>query len=371
MTATTTDWDAEGLTDGLDATARAARVALLEELGRQGVPVEEMRRAVAEDRLVLLPVERVLAGEPRYGRAELAAAAGVDEDLAAELLAALGLSLPEAHVVAYTDQDLDLARRLRAVLDAGLERGAVVELARVLGLGMARYAEAVRTTIGRGFIRAGDSEYDVATRYAAVARALLPDNAAMLRHAFTRHLLEVVRSDVITAAELERGEVTGRTVQAVAFADLVGFTWLGEQLESEELGAVGARLGALAAAGVEPPCRLVKTIGDAVMLVSPDTGALVRSVLRLVEAADADEELPSLRAGVALGPAVARFGDYYGSAVNLASRVTGRARPGSVLVTDAVRDELAGDPALTWTRTGPHRLKGVDGRRTLWRVRPR
>lgn len=211
----------------------------------------------------------------------------------------------------------------------------------------------------------------MATRYAAVAERLLPDSAALLEHAFTLHLLELVRSDVITAAEREQGDVTGRTVQAVAFADLVGFTWLGEQLESEELGAVGARLAKITNDAIEAPCRLVKTIGDAVMLVSADTGTLVRTMLRLVEVADSDERLPALRAGVAVGPAVARFGDYYGSAVNLASRVTGVARPGSVLTTQAVHDELAPAPELRWHRAGAYRLKGFDGRQPLWRVRPR
>ena len=359
------------LTEGLDDRSRRARLALLDELAAKGIPIDEVRRAVAEDRLVLLPVERVLGGEPRHTMAELAELAGIEPDLAAELLGALGLSLPEPAETAYTDRDLDLAHRLRSVLDAGLPVPAIVELARVLGLGMARYAEAVRTTVARGFIRPGDTEYDVATRYAAVAERLLPDSAALLQHTFTLHLLELVRSDVITAAEREQGKLTGRTTQAVAFADLVGFTWLGEQVESEELGAVGARLAAVTNDAIEAPCRLIKTIGDAVMLVSADTGALVRTMLRLVDAADADERLPALRAGVAVGPAVARFGDYYGRAVNLASRVTGTARPGSVLTTQAVHDELAGDDTLRWHRTGSHRLKGFDGRQPLWRVRPR
>lgn len=364
-----TDWDEAGLTAGLDEPARLARIALLDELAATGVGVDELRRAAAEDRLALLPVERVLAGEPRYSRTELAERAGVDPEVAAALLSALGLSLPEPDVVAYSEHDLDLAVRLRSVLDAGLPTDTLVELARVLGLGMARYAEAVRTTIARGFIRPGDSEHDVATRYATVARQLLPDSAALMRHAFTLHLLQLVRSDVITAAERERGQVAGRRVQAVAFADLVGFTWLGEHLESEELGAVGARLAEITHGAMEPPCRLIKTIGDAVMLVSADTGALVRTLLRLVEVADSDERLPALRAGVTLGPAVARFGDYYGSAVNLASRVTGTARPGSVLASQAVRDALADDGTLRWHRAGLYRLKGFDGRQPLWRVR--
>ena len=363
-----TDWDARGLTAGLDEPSRQARIALLDYLADRGVSVDEMRRAVAEDRLVLLPVECVLGGQPCYTRKQLVERAGIEEDLLTEAMAATGLSVPEPDAVAYTEQDVGLARRLKSVLEIGLPRKTVIELARVLGLGMARYAEAVRSAIGRGFLRPGDSEYDVATRYAAIAERLLPDSAALLEHTFTSHLLEAVRSDVITADERERGEVTGRTVQAVGFADLVGFTWLGEHLESEELGALGVRLAEITASLLVPPCRLIKTIGDAVMLVSADTGALVRTMLRLVEVADSDEQLPALRAGVALGPAVSRFGDYYGSAVNLASRVTGKARAGTVLVTEAVHAELKDEPGLRWTRISPQRLKGFDGRQPLWRV---
>lgn len=364
-----TDWDAEGLTEGLDERARQARIALLDDLAARGVPVEEMRHAAAEDRLVLLPVEHVLAGHPRHTRQELAERAGVQPGLVAGVRQALGLPVPDPEVVAYTEQDVDMARRLRAVLDAGLPEESLVEIARVAGLGMARYAEAVRVATGRSFLRPGDTEYDVATRYAMVAQRLLPDSAVLLQHAFTLHLLEQVRSDVITAAEREQGEVTGRTTQAVGFADLVGFTSLGQHLDSEELGVVGARLAELANEVLEHPCRLVKTIGDAVMLVSADSAALVRTTLRLVRAAGEDGKLPELRAGVAVGPAVARFGDYYGSAVNLASRVTGRARPGSVLASDSVHEELHDSPGLRWSRAGSYRLKGFDGRQALWRVR--
>ena len=81
--------------------------------------------------------------------------------------------------------------------------------------------------------------------------------------------------------------------------------------------------------------RLVKTIGDAAMFVSPDPAAVVSVALSLLEAVQA-ADLPSLRAGVARGPALQRAGDYYGHAVNLASRVTGVARPGSVLCTEEV-----------------------------------
>jgi adenylate cyclase len=131
---------------------------------------------------------------------------------------------------------------------------------------------------------------------------------------------------------------------------------------------VAERLAALASDLVEPPVRLVKTIGDAVMLVSPEIPALLEAGLGLGEAAEAEgEDFPRLRVGVASGPAVARAGDWYGRPVNLASRITAIARPGSVLVTGEVRDAAA--DGFAWSSAGRRSVRGVDGPVRLYRAR--
>jgi adenylate cyclase len=113
--------------------------------------------------------------------------------------------------------------------------------------------------------------------------------------------------------------------------------------------------------------RLVKTIGDAVMLVSLEPAPLVEAALDLVAAADASE-LPHLRAGVAVGEAVAYGGDWYGRPINLASRLTSIARPGSVLATEAVRDALP-EEAFRFSFAGERRIKGIRGDQKLLRIR--
>ncbi len=146
-------------------------------------------------------------------------------------------------------------------------------------------------------------------------------------------MLEQIRRDVIGAADLAAGEMGAGPEVAVCFADLVGFTKLGEQVETEELGLIAGRLDELATAVAEPPVRLVKLIGDAAMLVSTDAAAMVEAALRMVEAADEEgDEFPRLRAGIAHGSVHVQAGDYYGRPVNLASRLTGIAKPGSVLI---------------------------------------
>ena len=102
------------------------------------------------------------------------------------------------------------------------------------------------------------------------------------------------------------------------------------------------------------------------MFVSPDASPLVVAALDLVEAVDA-AELPALRAGIASGPVVTRAGDWYGHAVNLASRVTGVARPDSVLCTEEVKDSAPDD--FNWSFAGRFRLKGVSGPEPLHRAR--
>jgi adenylate cyclase len=114
--------------------------------------------------------------------------------------------------------------------------------------------------------------------------------------------------------------------------------------------------------------RLVKLIGDAAMLVSPDADLMVSAALRLVEAADEEgEEFPRLRAGIAHGSTLVQSGDYYGRPVNLASRLTAVARPGSVLVDGNTKE--AAPEGFEYSFAGERRLKGFDSKTKLFRVR--
>ena len=120
------------------------------------------------------------------------------------------------------------------------------------------------------------------------------------------------------------------------------------------------------AEAVDAPVRLVKTIGDAAMLVAPEPGPLVDAVLRLVERSK--EDGPLLRGGVASGEGLPRAGDWYGRPVNLAARLTSFARRGTVVTSGEVR-EAAGD-GYDWSAAGSRRFKGVKGSVDVYRVRP-
>jgi adenylate cyclase len=364
-----TDFEAEGLLDGVQGEAREARRRLLEQLDGEGVPLEELREAVAGGRLTLLPVERALAGgSPRYTPREVAELSGVDLDLLQRATAALGVPYPDPDMRSLTEADLEEARRVKAFIAAGLPEDGILQVARTIGMGTSRIAEANRELVVRTLMQPGDTERDLALRFAAAAEHMLPLIGPTLVYALQTHMLEQVRRDVIAAADLASGEVGGTVELAACFADLVGFTKLGEQIETEELGLVAGRLDELATAVAEPPVRLVKLIGDAAMLVAADAEAMIGAALRLVEAADEEgDEFPRLRAGVSYGSALVQAGDYYGRPVNLASRITAIAKPGSVLV-DEPTMEAAGT-AFHYSYAGERRLKGFDLRVKLYRAR--
>ena len=364
------DFEAEGLLEGLDGEARGARLTLLEDLTKDGVSLEELKRAVQEDRLVLLPVERVFqSGDARYTLDEVAERSGLDRDFLIRLLRALGAPTPEDAEAAYGDPDVEAAKRAKMFLDAGLPQSALLETSRIIGISMANLATANRDMVGEVFTEPGIDERELAQRYAAAAETMAPLLGETLLHAYRIHLREAISQAVVTEAEIAAGRPTTAEV-TIAFADLVGFTRLGEQMEIDAIGEMTDRLFELASDAARPPVRLVKMIGDAAMFASREPVPVLDSVLRLVDAAGGDE-IPPLRAGVATGPALSRGGDWYGRPVNLAARITGFAWPESVLVADAVKDALdqPEKEQFKFSFAGRHKFKGIKDEVPVHRVR--
>jgi adenylate cyclase len=358
------DFAAAGLLDGLEGKERKAREQLLERLASDGFSLDDLKQAVDEDRLALLPVERVLGGS--WSAQEIAEKTELPVELLLRLRRLLGLPEvdPDAHV--FADEWVQAAESTRLFIDAGLGDEAIAEISRVLGEAMARVAATTTGAFAEAFLKPGDSEEDVAERFATQAEQLTPSFSPVLLAAFKGHLREAVQHGMISRAELAAGHLEGEQDTAVCFADLVGFTTLGGQLAAEELGSVVTKFGELAADVADSQVRLVKTIGDAAMLSCRDPAPLVDAALSLLEAVD-DADLPNVRAGVAYGRALQRAGDLYGHAVNLASRVTAIARPDSVLCTKEVRDALEDD--FDWSFAGKHRLKGIGNSVPLYRAR--
>jgi adenylate cyclase len=358
------DFEAAGLLEGLEGEDRVARERLLEQLASEGVGLEELKEAVAEERLALLPVERALGGD--WTAREIERKSGVPTDVTLRIRRLSGLPEVGPDDPLFTAEDLEAAKSVKVFLDAGFSEEAIAQITRVLGEGMSRLAATITAIFGNTFLERGDSEEEVALRFKTLAEQLTPALTPVLVAVFNGHLREAVRRGVLGRAERESGEIPDAQELGVCFADLVGFTRLGGEVGVEGLGTVAARLSELAAETSVAPVRLVKTIGDAAMFVSPEIPPLVDAALSLVEAVET-AELPALRAGIASGPATLHSGDYYGHSVNLSSRVTGIARPGSVLCTEAVRD--AAREQFEWSFAGRHRLKGIGEPLALYRAR--
>jgi adenylate cyclase len=358
------DFESEGLLDGTDD--REARLELLRTLESEGFTLDQLREAAAQDRLALLPVERVLAGDGKlYTREELAEETGLDPDFLDAAARALGVPIREPGERAITEEEMQLSKSARVLLDAGLPREAFLELTAVMSRAMASIAASFATNFGEALLRPGDTERDLGLRYAEALRNLGPLAAPTLEQMFNLRMREQMREAVVSQAELQAGRLAGSQPVTVGFVDIVGFTQLGEDVPPEDVGNVIRRFERAVAEAVEPPVRLVKTIGDAAMLVAPDPAPVVDAVVGLVERSH--DESPLLRGGIASGEGLPRAGDWYGRPVNMASRLTGFARRGSVVTSKEVRDAV-GD-GYNWSAAGSRRFKGVKGSVDVFRVR--
>lgn len=367
------DFAAEGLLDGLEGSARQERIELLQWLRDDWrISRDAMRQSTVNGTIVLAASGRALGTGERYSAADVQQATGLDATLWMALLRAAGLpALSDQTAIQYGETHLETARSIKQFVDAGVQPEQMLNLARVLGRGLAQTADLMRQTVMELAIAPGMSERQLAAGFASTSEGLVPMLGPILDQLLRLHLHNAVRDDVVTDDERRAGELPGARDVAVAFADLVGFTKLGEELPPTELERVADRLVELTGDVIDPSVRLVKSVGDAVLLVSAEPAALARTafgVLQRVE--DEGPVFPQVRIGLAHGPASARAGDWFGRPVNLASRITSVARAGSVVADAAARDVIGDESGIVWSTVGDRRLKGIRSSVRLYRARP-
>jgi len=176
-------------------------------------------------------------------------------------------------------------------------------------------------------------------------------------HVHQRFLQHFVEQDVVGHLELEtEGEVDlGRLRVTIAFADLAGYTRLTEEAGEQEAVDVVERFVDSVVNTLPDDARVIKTIGDAVMVAGSDPSALADWAVGF-QTLQTERPLP--RIGIHHGAALYRDGDYFGRAVNLAARVGARAAGGEVLVTRPVVE--AAGRHLEFHHIGEVKLKGFD-----------
>ncbi|MGK2948880.1 MAG: adenylate/guanylate cyclase domain-containing protein [Acidimicrobiales bacterium] len=339
---------------------------LLALLRSSGVPAEAVVQAQLEGHLVLLAIDRLALGqELAYDLDAACESTGLPEEELRHIWRSLGFPEPQPGEKIFSDVDLANLAAVADLMHSGVVSPEVTYgMTRVIGSSMARVASALIDAVSAraedvlGSVD-GDESADVLEPIASQAGGFLPMFPAVLEQVWRRHL------QVAARRRLLRGDAEDGPGLVVGFADLVGFTALAQQVSDEELAEVVDQFERLAYdVVVAGGGRVVKMIGDEVMFLVDDPVMAAEIALGLADASRDAAELSDVRVGLALGPVIEREGDAYGSTVNLASRATAIAYPGTVVVSPELRDALADHPEFSLRNMRPRFLKHI-GRVTL------
>ncbi len=308
-------------------------------------------------------IDRVLGAPRLMTRSEVADAAGMPLEDARQYWRAMGFA-DVGDSRAFTERDLEALKVVHRLVSTGvLKRSEAMEVVRSLGQNTSRMAEWQTGTLARLLASQREIPDDTAMREEHVAKvaeltaALLPSLEEMLVYAWRRQLAAAIQRNFDTAGS---EDATDAGLQCVGFADLVGFTRLSRRLPDQRLADLVTSFEADSADVVAATgARLIKTLGDEVMFVAEDPQHAVETAFGLHDAHGQGEDVPQLRVGLSFGDVVTRMGDVYGSTVNLASRLTALARPGSTLTDDACAKELLGNPDYVVRALRPRALRGL------------
>ncbi|MDO7867766.1 adenylate/guanylate cyclase domain-containing protein [Nocardioides jiangxiensis] len=321
------------------------------EAGDHGSPASGMSRTIYDD------VTRAILGEDAlYTRTQVSAATGIAMERLTALWRALGFPSTDDDAVLFTDADIAVLELLPRFLEPlGMEEGDELTSARSMGRSFSRLADWEVRLMARALADVPPDQLGDAVG------EILPVLQQLQDYVWRRHLARAA-GRALLAAE------SGAVESGVGFVDMVAFTRTSRELSMGELAALLERFDSTASALVASHGgRVVKTIGDEILFVVDDPHATAEIASTLALLHEADPSFPQVRAGVTWGPVLHRLGDVFGETVNIASRLTSLARPGTVLANPALA-ELVGD---RWTvrRIPPEAVRGYS-RLEAWVVRP-
>ncbi|HEV3362477.1 MAG TPA: adenylate/guanylate cyclase domain-containing protein [Pseudonocardiaceae bacterium] len=305
--------------------------------------------------------EGLLGGQRKYTRLQVAEAAGVSPDRTHRLWAAMGFASVGDDAVVFTDGDVEALRVWKVLLETGaFDPAAEVSAARTIGQAVSRLAEWQVQEVMARVRDANGTEDDVAQ----LASVLLPVIEGLQSYVWRRHLAAAA-GRLLSESPAEMSTQT----MAVGFADIVGFTSTTRHANIEELATLLEGFEENAAEAIaEFHGRVVKTVGDEVLFVADTAVDAARIAVRLADPRRDDDGLPTLRVGLAMGPVLSRFGDVYGSVVNVAARLTALARPGKILVDRTIAAELADVEEFRLRSRRPVAVRGFSRLRS-WSLR--
>jgi adenylate cyclase len=362
--ATVRRWVKEGLVPQYERTwspAAVAQVRIVSRLRERGHTLEQIRRANESGQLAGYLQGMFAPPEGRYTLAQAAREAEIDEALIERIYMSLGLSTLSFDSIG--EEDMEMLRYIAAMLNAGLPEVAFLQLARVYGQTIAKIADAevrlIHMYVHEPMMREGIPGVQMAAAMEGLAGELLPFAAPFMRYLHGRFLGHFIEQDVIGHMEAElvgNAPEEGRMRVVIAFADLAGYTRLTEERGDEEAVGVVERFVEAVQRTLPIDARVIKTLGDEVMVVGADVVALTQWAVGFQLQLPAGAPAP--RIGIHYGEALYRDGDYYGRDVNQTARVVARAAGGEVLVTRRVVDVANGLEGLRFELIGEIGLKG-------------
>jgi len=373
--ATLRRWARQGMIpqyDGAWTRAAVGHARVVARMRERGHSLDEIRRATEQGRLAFGFLEELFPPEDTvYTVQEAAREAGLEAGLVRRIAAGLGISLAETETL--SEDELQLLRYVAAALDAGFPLDALLQLVRVYGQALARVADAevrlFHLYVHEPLMRSGASGVETAEQMLALSRQVLPLASPVMDQVHQRYLQHFVEQDVVghMESELDGPAIDlGRMRVAIAFADLAGYTRLTE--EEGEQTAVDAVERFVEAVEVTLPdeARVIKTIGDEVMIVGSDPTTLIDWAVGFQRL---QVERPLPRIGIHYGVALYRDGDYFGRDVNIASRVAARSAGGEVLATRPVVEQAGSH--LEFERIAEVKLKGFSNPTEVFIARQR
>ena len=373
-TSTLKRWAAEKVVPvrrGRWTAAAAAQARVVARMRERGHSLEELKRAGREGRLAFGFVEDLLPTvEQHVTVEEVARETGLEPELIERILVILGTPLGRERLL--SPEDVRALRHCARVLAAGFPLVAFLQLVRVYVQSMRRIADAevrlFHLYVHEPMIRDALPELEIAEEMGELAADILPLAAPLTDYLHTRYLRYFTEQDVVGHMEADLDAAApdlGQVPVTLCFIDLTGFTRYTEEEGDLEALDVVENFVETVESTLPPEATVVKTIGDEVMVVSPDPTSLTEWAVGLLERLP---KRPRPRVGIHYANAVYRDGDYFGTHVNLVHRVVGRAQAGEVLVTDAVTGSLE-ERGLACEAIGEVNLKGFPVATPLYMVR--
>ena len=342
--------------EGWDTRA-AAQARMVARMRERGHSLQSIREAVQSGRLAFGYIQELFP-PPQDGISlgQAAEETGLEPALIERIFQTVGFGTVET----LSAEDVDFLRNAARALRAGFPLIAFLQLTRVYGQALAQIADAevrlFHLYVHEPLMRDGTPGMQMAEQMSTLAGQMLPLASPIMDYVHQRFLHHFIEQDVIGHMETDAGLGTadlGRLRVAIAFADLAGYTRLTEEEGDEEAVNAVERFVEAVETTLPDDARVIKTIGDEVMVVGTDGAALCDWAVGFQMLY---EYRPLPRIGMHVGEVVYRDGDYYGREVNLAARVAARAAGGEVIVTRPVVDTAGGH--LEFERIGEVRLKG-------------